>query len=192
MSTEAERLSALWDAYAHRVQAYAMRHVDADTAAEVVSETFLVAWRRLSEVPRDPMPWLLVVARNTIRNAYRSQYRARALRDELARIASVLPPVAPAAEDIAIEREGLLRGLATLSAKEREAVLLTSWDGLTGAEAARVAGCSVSAFQVRLHRARRRLRAALVPDPADAEPTRVPPTRAPRATSRPAIACEGD
>lgn len=171
--SDAERFNALWDAYSHRVQAYAMRHTDADTASEVVSETFLIAWRRLADVPGEAMPWLLVVARNTIRNAHRSSYRARALRAELARIAAVLPPVTPGAEETALEREALLRALATLTPKEREAVLLTSWDGLTGAEAARVADCSVSAFQVRLHRARRRLRVALTPEPDpddDAEP----------------------
>ncbi|ROR97056.1 RNA polymerase sigma-70 factor (ECF subfamily) [Salana multivorans] len=187
MSTDAERLNALWDAYAHRVQAYAMRHVDPDTAAEVVSETFLIAWRRLADVPGEPMPWLLVVARNTIRNAYRSRYRARALADELARIADVLPPVAEAAEDVALERDALLRGLAALTPREREALLLTSWDGLAAADAARVAGCSVSAFQVRLHRARRRLRAALHPDDdADGRSRRADPR------AHAVIAWEGD
>ena len=31
----------------------------------MVAETFLVAWRRLDDVPEDdPVPWLLAVARN--------------------------------------------------------------------------------------------------------------------------------
>ena len=46
-----ERFTALWDAYAGRVFAYTCRHVDHHSAQEVVSETFLVAWRRLDEVP---------------------------------------------------------------------------------------------------------------------------------------------
>lgn len=186
MSTDAERLNTLWDTYAHRVQAYALRHVDPDTAAEVLSETFLVAWRRLADVPGDPLPWLLVVARNTIRNSRRSAYRARTLAGELARIARVARPVAQAAEDIAIEREVLLRALAALTTKEREALLLVSWDGLSTQEAATVAGCTVSAFQVRLHRARRRLRAALDDDPT---PSRGEPAAPARSA---VVGCEGD
>jgi RNA polymerase sigma-70 factor (ECF subfamily) len=40
---------------------------------------------------------------------------------------------------------------------DREALMLTVWDGLGHRDAAKVAGCSVGAFAVRLHRARRRL-----------------------------------
>ena len=45
-------------------------------------------------------------------------------------------------------------------------MLLVAWDGLSPAAAARVAGCSLSAFHVRLFRARRRLRDA-TDDPDD-------------------------
>lgn len=162
--SDAERLGALWECYAHRVQAYAMRHVDPDTAAEVVSETFLIAWRRLADVPGDPMPWLLVVARNTIRNADRSRYRRRLLEDELSRLAEVAGGSEPGAEVLAVERTTLLRGLADLAPKEREALLLVTWDGLTTADAADVAGCSPSAFAMRLQRARRRLAASIADD----------------------------
>jgi RNA polymerase sigma-70 factor (ECF subfamily) len=39
--------------------------------------------------------------------------------------------------------------------------MLVAWEGLGSAEAARAAGCSRPAFAVRLHRARKRLAAAL-------------------------------
>ncbi len=80
---DAQRFAALWDAHASRVQAYALRRVGADAAEEIVAETFLVAWRRLAQVPGDPLPWLLVVARNTIANQRRSGYRRRVLAEEL-------------------------------------------------------------------------------------------------------------
>lgn len=139
--------------------AYALRHVDADTAQEVVSETFLVAWRRLADVPGDPMPWLLVVARNTIANQRRSGYRRAVLQSELERLHRLAEP-SPSAEVSSVERDVVLSALAGLTAKEREALLLIAWDGLTTAQAASVAGCSTSAFHVRLFRARRRLRSA--------------------------------
>lgn len=51
----------------------------------------------------------------------------------------------------------LASALAGLTEHEREALLLVAWEGLSAADAARVAGCSVAAFRVRLHRARRRV-----------------------------------
>jgi RNA polymerase sigma-70 factor (ECF subfamily) len=51
-----------------------------------------------------------------------------------------------------------------LSPRDREAVLLLGWDGLSNRQAAKVLGCSVATFAVRLHRARTRLAAALDSD----------------------------
>ncbi|HYN96657.1 MAG TPA: RNA polymerase sigma factor [Pilimelia sp.] len=160
----AQLLEALWAQCGPRVLAYALRHVDPDTAQDVVSETFLVAWRRLASVPADPLPWLLVVARNTIANQRRSGHRQAQLTSQLERLHRVAEP-AVAADVLATERASVLAGLAALTHKEREALLLTAWDGLPAEQAASVAGCSVAAFHVRLFRARRRLRAGLDPDP---------------------------
>jgi len=156
---EAVRFTALWEEHADRVLAYARRHVAPDDAQEVVAETFLVAWRRLADVPGTALPWLLVVARNTIANHRRSGYRRALLDCELARLEAVAAS-AVAAEVTAAERTSALSRLAALSPVEREALLLVAWDGLTPAQAAQVAGCSVSAFHVRLFRGRRRLEAA--------------------------------
>lgn len=163
MTTQGARFSRLWELYAHRVLAYASRHVDAASAQDVVSETFLVAWRRLEDVPGDPLPWLLVVARNTISNRRRSAYRARVVELEMARLARVARP-AGGADVPALARDGVLRALAALTPTEREAVLLTAWDGLDAAAGAQIAGCSVDAFAKRLSRARARLSA---PDQGD-------------------------
>ncbi|HEX6027306.1 MAG TPA: sigma factor-like helix-turn-helix DNA-binding protein, partial [Solirubrobacter sp.] len=51
--------------------------------------------------------------------------------------------------------------LAMLKPIDREALLLTAWEGLTPERAAVAAGCSRATFDVRLHRARRRLADAL-------------------------------
>lgn len=59
---EGRAFTAMWEQHAPRIMAYALRHVDPDTAQEVLAETFLVAWRRLRDVPGQPLPWLLVVA----------------------------------------------------------------------------------------------------------------------------------
>jgi RNA polymerase sigma-70 factor, ECF subfamily len=157
---DAQRFTELWVRCSPRVMAYCLRHADRDTAEEVVSETFLVAWRRAWELPAEPLPWLLVVARNTLASQRRARQRQDRLAEELARIEWLAAP-AEAAEVTAIDRANLLRALARLSSREREALLLVAWDGLAPADAARVAGCSRPAFHVRLHRARARVRAAL-------------------------------
>jgi RNA polymerase sigma-70 factor (ECF subfamily) len=145
--------------------------VGIQAAEEVVAETFLVAWRRLAEVPGNPLPWLLVVARNTIANRRRSSYRRRAVEAELARVAHLMradgDPHVPVGE-----REALLVALAELTPREREALFLVGWDGLGPTDAARVAGCTPATFRMRLSRARRRLNDAAhsgTPE-ADADP----------------------
>jgi RNA polymerase sigma factor (sigma-70 family) len=151
-----------------------VRHVDCDTAQDVVAETFLVAWRRLGSVPDDPLPWLLVVARNSIANLRRSGRRQMRVTAELERFQQVAEPAADA-EVLATQRTAVLTQLAALSPKEREALLLIAWDGLTPQQAARVAGCSLPAFHVRLYRARRRLHAdGEAETPPHAEPARRP------------------
>jgi RNA polymerase sigma factor (sigma-70 family) len=166
--SQAQRFEALWEQLSPRVMAYALRHVDRDTAQDVVSETFLVAWRRPDAVPDDPLPWLLVVARNSIANQRRSLHRQGRLATALERLREVAEP-ASAADVLAVDRANVLAVLAALTVKEREALLLTAWDGLSPEQAATVAGCSARTFHVRLFRARRRLNANL--DADDPRPT---------------------
>ena len=166
---DAEALTALWEQHALRVLAYCLRHTDRQDAEDVVSETFLVAWRRQASVPADPLPWLLVTARNALRNRHRGRARQDRLEAELLRVEWLAEPAAPA-EVLAIDRAAMLAALAELTQREREALLLIAWDGLTPVQAARVAGCSVAAFHVRTHRARARLSRSLVAEPEDPTP----------------------
>jgi DNA-directed RNA polymerase specialized sigma24 family protein len=59
------------------------------------------------------------------------------------------------------DTELMRAALAGLSENHREALMLVAWHGLTGARAARAAGCSPATFAVRLHRARAKLAAQL-------------------------------
>ena len=94
-SADRARFAAMFPELSPRVFAYARRHSDATVAQDVVSETFLVAWRRRSDVPDDPLPWLLVVARNLIANQRRGELRRDRLAETVARLAQVAGP-APA------------------------------------------------------------------------------------------------
>ncbi|MBO3736984.1 RNA polymerase sigma factor [Actinoplanes flavus] len=162
-----ERFDRLWRDHAAAVLAYARRRVDGDQADEVVAETFVVAWRRLREIPEAARPWLFGVARRVSANIRRSEHRREALHDRLA------AQPAPAAGD----PSGLVgRALDRLPADDRELLMLLAWDGLTRPEAAAALGCSRGTLAVRLHRARRRLEAALREPAGDTGPTVLPAT----------------
>ena len=114
----------------------------------------------MSDVPSHALPWLIVVARNTMANQRRSAHRQARMVDELALVERAARTAASAATTVE-ERTSMLRALSQLSRTEREALLLVAWDGLSPAEAGRVCGCSTATFSVRLHRARRHLERAL-------------------------------
>src|SRR3954451_24137686 len=69
----------LWLEHAPAVLRYARRHVLPDEVEDVVAETFVVAWRRLDEVPPYGLPWLLGVARHVSANVPRGRRREEAL-----------------------------------------------------------------------------------------------------------------
>lgn len=137
------------------VSAYARRRIPSHMADDVVASTFLVAWRRLDEVPADSLPWLLAVARNVIATQQRGSRRLGALRHRLEH-ADVTPQPA---EDEPAGR--VAAALGRLPENDREALTLIAWDGLQPSEAATVLGQSPATFRVRLHRARNRLRREL-------------------------------
>ena len=126
-------------------------------AEDVVSETFLVCWRRLDAVPADAVPWLLGVARKVLANHWRSRRRQEALRVRVEDDSLSWEP-APTGSVGSIEpHKPLMEALARLGERDREVLLLVAWDELTCREGAKVLGCTPTAFTVRLHRARKRL-----------------------------------
>ena len=129
-----------------RVLAYAASHAGARLAEDITSETFTIAWRKSAQMPSNALPWLLGIARNLVRAAHR-QTTTYELTD------------APADDDFAVIE--LRVALGSLSEADQEVLTLIAWHGLAAAEAAQVLGCTTATFFVRLHRARRRLQAAL-------------------------------
>jgi RNA polymerase sigma factor (sigma-70 family) len=116
-----------------RVLAYALRRSGDRAAAEdVAAETFLVAWRRLEQLPADQLPWLLATARNVLLNEHRSSRR----RDRLAARVAAEPAASASDRGSDVVRERVRTALARLSERDREALLLTSCDGLDHRQAA--------------------------------------------------------
>lgn len=151
-----ERFEALYTAHAGAVLAYARRRTDASSADDVVADVFLVAWRRLDEVPAEALPWLLGIARRVLANRRRGEGRRAALRGRLE--GEGLVGVQPGPE---LPDSEVLRALRALGARDQEVLLLVAWDGLDRRRAAAALGIGAGAFAVRLHRARRRFERAL-------------------------------
>jgi RNA polymerase sigma-70 factor, ECF subfamily len=148
-----ERFAQTFEEHFRAVSAYALRRTTPAEAEDVVAETFLVAWRRLDELPEEAKPWLLGVARRVLANQRRAAERRHALTQRVGGL--------PASEQEPPRRSAVLQALAGLSDTDREALLLVAWDGLSIREAATTLRCSRTAMKVRLHRARRRFGAEL-------------------------------
>lgn len=152
---DVERFRQLYTANYARLVGYALRRTQShEEAADVVAETFLIAWRNLVKVPEDDGArlWLYATARRVLANQRRSQQRREQL---AARIAFEIDttPRFPVESDPSI----VARALKSLSEEDRNLLGLVGWEGLRPAEIATVLGCSVGAVRIRMLRARRRL-----------------------------------
>lgn len=155
---ERKRFEDLYREQFNRIAAYLLARAERDLATEALSRTFEVAWRRIADVPREPLPWLLGVARRVLADLRRAQGRQDAL---IERIAITSRESADDHADTLISREGVIAALWRLSHFQREVLLLIAWDGLSQREAAAALDCSRGAVALRLHRARKRLEQAL-------------------------------
>jgi RNA polymerase sigma factor (sigma-70 family) len=156
----ARRFDALFREHCRDIVAYCgWRSDSAADAQDAVAEVFLIAWRRLDDVPdgNGGRLWLYATARRVIGSHRRSSRRRRALRERLARERSHGPieVFAPGSTHAAVhEALGRLRPI------DREVLLLAEWENLTPAEIGTVLGCLTVTARGRLHRARFRFRVA--------------------------------
>jgi RNA polymerase sigma-70 factor (ECF subfamily) len=156
---DAERravLDAWFRAYSARVLAYLLHRTDPQTAQDVLQEVFVTAYGKADRIADPPVGWLFGTARRLLANRQRGFRR----QDQL--IARLMDEVGREQDSDAYElKQAFAMTLATVPRGDREVLTLTGWYGLTPTEAAEALGCSVSAYGVRLHRARRRLASAL-------------------------------
>jgi RNA polymerase sigma-70 factor (ECF subfamily) len=154
-----ERFDLVYSANLPLILGYAARRCEEPAdAADVAAEVFLIAWRRLDDLPDgQERMWLFGVARRTLANHRRGRVRrhrlADRLRDELVAKPPVTEPDASAAT--------LLEALRQLPDGDRELLQLTVWDGLTPSEIATLEQIPAATVRSRLMRARRRLRELL-------------------------------
>lgn len=162
--------------------AYARRRVDPATAEDVVADALLVLWRRRHELfptgtgttgdRHDEIAWAIGITRGCLSNARRSARRHLTLVGRLTRLERPPPHenVMPSERD-----EQLHVALNSLGKVDQELLRLWAWDDLKPAQIAVVLNTSPEAVSVRLHRAKKRLSAALATPSPRHEPIAVPP-----------------
>lgn len=171
-----ERFDNLFAAFGRDVVAFCRsRAASSSDGEDAAAEVFLVAWRRLDDVPGGDAArvWLYGTARRVLANQRRSSRRRGALQERLTATPDV-PASTPVEHEA--ERELVRKALLRIGPRDREVLLLAEWEGLSPAEIAAVSGCLTVTARGRLHRARRRFRTAF-------EELSSPPT--PASTNRP-------
>jgi RNA polymerase sigma factor (sigma-70 family) len=143
------------------VLGFALRRSDrSEDAADVVAETFLVAWRRLAHVPPEPetRPWLYGVARRVLANHRRGDRRRTTLGDRLRR--ELVAAVPDLSGEVA-QRTDVDVAMKRLSGRDQEVLELHLWEGLEPREIGEVLGLVSTTVRPRLSRAKARLRELL-------------------------------
>ena len=148
---------AIFNATYEAISGYVLRRcASPHDAADVVAETFAIAWRRVDEMPTGETArlWLYGVARRVLANHRRGERQRRLRTTELGdEVAALIGDPLDASIIAQVFRE--------LSDDDREILGLVAWEGLGRDAIATVLGCSRGTVRVRLHRARTRFSRAL-------------------------------
>ena len=154
----------LYAAHHRAVLAYCARRASRWDAWDAAAEVFVVAWRRLDDIPPadEARAWLIGVAFRVLANQRRSASR----RARLLERASGDRAWTPMPDEQLLRNEEdreLIDALTRLSRTDREIIQLNLWEELCPGDIAAVLGISRDAVDQRHSRAKRRLARELEP-----------------------------
>ncbi len=158
---QGEDATDLFARYSASVYRYCLRRLRSPEEAEdALQVTYLNAWRSLKRgfEPRNPRPWLFQIASNVCASLLRAKLSGT--RVEL-RDPSVLDELSAASDRAGDELLGLSEALRDLPSRQRRALVLRDWQGLSYDEIATEMAVSESAVETLLFRARRKVATAL-------------------------------
>lgn len=163
---EPERFAAIFDRYYSQIHGYVARRLGHGVADDVAAEAFLVAFaaREKYQMSRpDARPWLYGIVSNLISRHHRAEHRRyRALaRTGAHQVSEGHEDEVTVRLDAQAYRAPLAAALAGIPTADRDVLLLVAWAELTSDEAGEALGIPAGTARSRLHRARKRLRAAL-------------------------------
>jgi len=160
--------SEIYDRYSGRIYNFALRFLkNAEAAEDATQEVFVKMMRHANQFQGDAKlsTWLFSITANWCRDYLRkSDNKAKEAEDVLIN----LPAPSELSPDRTLEQrenEDLIRrALQALTPEQREAILLSRYQGLSYAEIAQISGCSEGAVKTRVFRAMETLKKALVGD----------------------------
>lgn len=160
--------SEIYDRYSSRIYNFAYRFLKNSEAAEdATQEVFVKMLKHANQFHGDAKlsTWLFSITANWCRDYLRkSDNKAKEAEEVLISI----PAPAELAPDRNLERrqneQRVQRALGALTPEQREAILLSRYQGLSYAEIAQISGCSEGAVKTRVFRAMETLKKALTAD----------------------------
>jgi RNA polymerase sigma-70 factor, ECF subfamily len=166
---DAAVFTTIFDQHRHAVHAYFLGRVaDPELARDLLQETFLRAWRRLSEIARLPedrqRAWIFTVARNLAIDSYRAsaarQAAEAALRQHAAtQETTVAGPHAHA--ELGERLAQLEAAIHRLPEDQRVILSMSTAGGLTSRQIGEALGEPAGTVRYRLSQARKQLAASL-------------------------------
>ena len=157
--------SEIYDRYSGRIYNFAFRFLkNAEAAEDAVQEVFVKMIRHANQFHGDAKlsTWLFSITANWCRDYLR---KADNKTKESEDVLISLPAPAELGPDRTLERREnelrVQRALQALTPEQREAILLSRYQGLSYAEIAQIAGCSEGAVKTRVFRAMETLKKAL-------------------------------
>lgn len=153
------RFRQIYGDYERPVLVYFLRRADSETAMDAAADTFLVAWRRIDEIPEGEaaLRWLYGVARKVLANHRRSRDRRTAL---WRKVRGDGHPFQPTPESIVLrseEDEELAAAVSRLRPKDQELLRLATWEQCSHAEIGEIFGCTEHAARQRFYRITKQL-----------------------------------
>ena len=163
------RVERLYCDYAGRIYRYCLSRLDSPEEAEdALQATYLNAWRSLNSgvEPLSSRPWLFQIASNVCSSMLRMRLGAAAVELRSPETFDRIPTNVEPNDDLL----GLSAALAGLPERQRHALLLRDWRGLSYDEIAAEMGSSYQAVETLLFRARKSVAAGLQsPEPVPAK-----------------------
>src|SRR5881275_2531561 len=160
--------SEIYDRYSGRIYNFAFRFLKNSEAAEdAVQEVFVKMIRHANQFHGDAKlsTWLFSITANWCRDYLRKADNKTKESDD---VLVTLPASSENSPDRNLEQreneQRIKKALALLTPEQREAILLSRYQGLSYAEIAQIAGCSEGAVKTRVFRAMETLKKALTAD----------------------------
>ncbi|TQL88049.1 RNA polymerase sigma-70 factor (ECF subfamily) [Actinoallomurus bryophytorum] len=165
-----EAFAGLFDRYVEQIHHYVARRLGTDAADDIVAETFLAAFRRRHSYDTEramARPWLYGIATNLVARHRRSEQRyLRVLhRTGMDPLPEPMADAVAARVTAQMDERRMAKALGRLSPDDRDVLLMAAWGGLSYEEMAQALEVPIGTIRSRLHRARKKMQAALGADP---------------------------